>query len=331
MIEMADRDQFGQFEQLDQIVDAILVRRGAAIPDDDAELASLARTVAALRGLPSEDFREQLKTDLEGRINMASTAVKAVREGFHTITQYLIVSDADRLIGFLKDVFGGVERFRAQRPGSNAVMHAEVNIGDSVIEMADSNENFPPRPAALHIYVDDVDAVYARALAKGAKSIQPPTDQEYGERGASIADEFGNHWYVATPLKGEKIPEGLRAVTPYLALEDTKRFIQFIKEAFGAQEKLVVPAPGGRVAHAKIAIGDSILEMSDAHGPYKPMPCGLHLYVTDADAVYEQALRAGAKSLMPPADQPYGDRSAGVVDPFGNQWFIATHIKDVAF
>ena len=262
---------------------------------------------------------------------MASTAVKPVREGFHSITQYLIVSDANRLIGFLKDVFGAVEKFRAQRPGSNAIMHAEVQIGDSMIEMADANEKVPSRPAALHIYVNDVDTVYAKALEKGAKSINEPTDQEYGERGASIVDEFGNHWYVATPLKGEKIPEGLRTVTPYLALENTGRFIQFIKEAFGAQEKLVVPAPGGGVAHAKIAIGDSILEMSDAHGPYKPMPCGLHLYVPDTDAVYEQALRAGAKSLTAPADQPYGDRSAGVVDPFGNQWFIATHIKDVAF
>jgi len=262
---------------------------------------------------------------------MASTAVKPVREGFHTITQYLIVSDANRLIEFLQDVFGATEKFRAQRPGSSAIMHAEVQIGDSMIEMADANENFPPRPAAQHIYVDDVDAVYARAVAKGAKSIQPPTDQEYGERGASIVDEFGNHWYIATPLKGETIPEGLRTVTPYLALENTGRFIQFIKDAFGAQEKLVVPAPGGGIAHAKIAIGDSILEMSDAHGVYKPMPCGLHLYVPDTDGVYEQALRAGAKSLIAPADQPYGDRSAGVVDPFGNQWFIATHIKDVAF
>lgn len=328
MREMADQSQF---EQLDQIVDAILVRRATALPDDNAELAALVRTVAALRGLPSEDFRAQLKTDLERRMNMASTAVKPVREGFHTITQYLIVSDANRLIEFLQDVFGATEKFRAQRPGSSAIMHAEVQIGDSMIEMADANENFPPRPAAQHIYVDDVDAVYARAVAKGAKSIQPPTDQEYGERGASIVDEFGNHWYIATPLKGEKIPEGLRTVTPYLALENTGRFIQFIKDAFGAQEKLVVPAPGGGIAHAKIAIGDSILEMSEAHGVYKPMPCGLHLYVPDTDAVYEQALRAGAKSLTAPADQPYGDRSAGVVDPFGNQWFIATHIKDVAF
>jgi uncharacterized glyoxalase superfamily protein PhnB len=104
-----------------------------------------------------------------------------------------------------------------------------------------------------------------------------------------------------------------------------------LKAAFGAEERLVVPAPDGGVAHAKIAIGDSIIEMSDAHGAYRPMPSAIHLYVPDTDALYEQALRAGAKSLMPPADQVYGDRSAGVIDPFGNQWFIATHVRDVKF
>jgi PhnB protein len=325
---MAERTQF---EMLDELVSAVLAGSEFAPGRDHADLSALSRVAAALRGLPSEDFRAELKMDLERRAEMATSAVKPVREGFHTITQYLVVSDANRLIEFLKSVFGGVERFRAQRPGSSAVMHAEVQIGDSMIEMGDANEKVPLRPAALHIYVDDVDAVYAKALVKGARSISSPTDQEYGERGASVVDEFGNHWYIATPLKGEKIPEGLRAVTPYLALENTGRFIQFIKEAFGAQEKLVVPSPEGGIAHAKIAIGDSILEMSDAHGVYKPMPCGLHLYVPDTDAVYEQALRAGAKSITTPADQPYGDRSAGVVDPFGNQWFIATHIKDVAF
>jgi uncharacterized glyoxalase superfamily protein PhnB len=325
---MAERTQF---EILDELVSAILSGREMPATDSDRELVSLARVAAGLRGLPSEQFRTELKSEIERRAAMATTVVKPVREGFHTITQYLIVSGANRQIEFLKNVFGAVQKFRVQRPGSNDIMHADVQIGDSMIEMADANEKFPPRPAALHIYVDDVDAAYARALQNGAKSIRPPTDQEYGERGASIVDEFGNRWYIATPLKGEKIPEGLRTLTPYLALENSRRFIQFIKNAFGAEEKLVVPSPEGGVAHAKIAIGDSILEMSDAHGPYRPMPCGIHLYVPDTDAVYEQALRAGAKSLMPPADQPYGDRSGGVIDPFGNQWFIATHIKDAAF
>jgi len=324
---MAERTQF---DILDEIVSAILGGQQAPAADSDRELAPFARVAAGLRGLPSEKFRAELKSEIERRAE-TTTAVKAVREGFHTITQYLIVKDANGLIEFLKNVFGAAEKFRAQRPGSNAIMHADVQIGDSMIEMADATEQYPARPDALHIYVDDVDAAYARALQNGAGSIGVPTDQEYGERGASIADEFGNYWYIATPLKGEKIPEGLRTLTPYLALENSRRFIEFIKSAFGAQEKLVVPAPGGGIAHAKVAIGDSILEMSDAHGPYQPMPCGIHLYVPDVDAVYEQALRAGAKSLTPPADQPYGDRSGGVVDPFGNQWFIATHIKDIAF
>ena len=262
---------------------------------------------------------------------MAASGVKPVREGFHTITQYLIVPDSGRMLDFLKNVFGAVELFRAKMPGTNSIMHAEVRIGDSMVELADSSDKFPPAPAALHVFVDDVDAVYARAVRDGAKTLQVPVDQEYGERGASIVDEFGNHWYIATPLKGERIPEGLRSVTPYLAMEKAAPFISFLKDAFGAEERLVVPTPDGGIAHAKIAIGDSILEMSDAHAPYLPMPCAIHLYVPDTDAIYEQALRAGAKSLMPPADQPYGDRSAGVTDPFGNQWFLATHMKDVAF
>lgn len=262
---------------------------------------------------------------------MATAGVKPVREGFHTITQYLIVPDSGRMIDFLKNVFGAVETFRAQRPGGGAIMHAEVRIADSMIELADSSEQFPAAPAALHVFVDNVDSVYKKAVSAGAKTILGPTDQPYGERGASLVDEFGNHWYIATPLKGETIPEGLRAVTPYLAMENASSFIHFLKEAFGAEERLLVQSPDGVVQHAKIRIGDSILEMSDAHEPYLPKPCAIHLYVPDTDALYERALKAGARSLMPPADQPYGDRSAGVIDPFGNHWFIATHIRDVAF
>jgi len=83
------------------------------------------------------------------------------------------------------------------------------------------------------------------------------------------------------------------------------------------------------IHHAKIGIGDSALEMGEAHGPYQPMPAMFYLYVPDADAVYLRALNAGATSTAEPADQPYGDRTAGVTDAFGNQWYIATHIRDV--
>lgn len=105
--------------------------------------------------------------------------------------------------------------------------------------------------------------------------------------------------------------------------------IEFLKQAFEGDELLRVKKPDGTIMHANVRIGDSILEMGEAHGEYQPMPCVLHLYVNDADAWYRRAVEAGAISIQEPADQPYGDRMAGVKDPFGNAWCNATHIKDV--
>jgi PhnB protein len=109
------------------------------------------------------------------------------------------------------------------------------------------------------------------------------------------------------------------------------QLIEFIEKAFGGKEVYRAEMPGGGIPHAQVRIGDSIVALAGGHGPYTPMPTTLHLYVPDTDALYQQALAAGAASIQAPADQPYGDRSAGVTDPFGNRWFIATHIKDVAF
>ena len=106
--------------------------------------------------------------------------------------------------------------------------------------------------------------------------------------------------------------------------------ISFLKRAFGAQELSKYASPDGVVHHAEIRVGDSVVEMGEAHGPYQPMQSMFYVYVPDCDAVYRRALAAGAKSIQEPADQPYGDRNSGVTDPFGNQWWIATHVKDVA-
>jgi uncharacterized glyoxalase superfamily protein PhnB len=86
--------------------------------------------------------------------------------------------------------------------------------------------------------------------------------------------------------------------------------------------------PAGTVHHAKLRIGDSIIAIGEAHGPYQPMPLALHFYVPDTDAAYKRALEAGAISIDEPVDQDYGDRYAGVKDPFGNVWYIATHLRD---
>jgi len=186
-----------------------------------------------------------------------------------------------------------------------------------------------PNTHALHMYVEDADAVYEKALAAGATSIDEPRDQEYGERSASVKDPAGNFWYIAT-YKGEShIPKGLNSVNVYLHPLRAESVISFLKRAFDAQEIAKHASPDGVVHHAEIRVGSSVVEMGEAHGKYQPMQSMFYLYVPDVDAVYRRALAAGATSIAEPTDQPYGDRSAGVKDAFGNQWWIATHLKDV--
>ncbi len=257
-------------------------------------------------------------------------AVNPVRAGFHTVTPYLIISGAAQWIDFVKRAFGAEEKFRATRPGTDTIMHAEVKIGDSMIELADANPQFPPMPSTLLIRVSDPDAAYDRAVAAGAEAFQPMKTQDYGVRGGALRDASGNNWFVFAPLPGDKIFTQFRSVTPHLHPVHSAELIAFLEESFGGEQVYRAESPDGVVHHAHVRIGDSLIGMGDAHEPFPAMPATLHLYVPNTDALYEQALRAGAESIQPPADQPYGDRSAGVRDPFGNRWFIATHLRDVA-
>ncbi|MGE5647704.1 MAG: VOC family protein [Acidobacteriota bacterium] len=126
------------------------------------------------------------------------------------------------------------------------------------------------------------------------------------------------------------IPEGFHTVTPYLFVSGAAKLIDFMKQAFGAKEVERMPTPDGAIMHAQVKIGDSIIMLGDARDQWAPMPTSLYLYVNDTDAVYKRALQAGGTSLREPADEFYGDRSAGVKDPTGNMWWLATHIEDVA-
>ena len=125
------------------------------------------------------------------------------------------------------------------------------------------------------------------------------------------------------------IPDGRHSITPYLVVEGVPRLIEFLVEAFEAQEILRVLRPDGSIMTAQLKIGDSVILLSEAKGEFKPMPAAIYLYVNDTDAVYQRALQAGATSLMEPIDEFYGDRNAGVKDPGGNHWWIATHQEDV--
>ena len=259
---------------------------------------------------------------------MATPAVKPIPEGYRTLTPYLTVREAPEVVEFVQQAFGA--QLIYQGTGSAGGMHAEVKIGDSKVMIGGGGAYPGPWfPSAIHLKVDNVDEVYARALRAGGISMHEPRDFEYGERGAGIKDAGGNHWYLATP-KGEThfLPE-MGSVTPYLHPRGTGKLIDFLKEAFGAEEVMSAKSPEGAVEHAKIRIGDSIVEMGEAHGEFQPMPAMFYMYVGNVDATYDRALKAGCKSISAPADQPYGDRNAGVEDPFGNQWYIATHVRDV--
>jgi PhnB protein len=124
-------------------------------------------------------------------------------------------------------------------------------------------------------------------------------------------------------------PEGYHSVTPYLIVPGASDFIEFTKQAFGAEEKERF-GPPGQVMHAEVRLGDSIIMLSDGSSKFEPTRSSIHLYVDDVDSMYERALRAGGESVREPADQFYGDRSAGIKDRFGNQWWLATHIEDVS-
>lgn len=257
--------------------------------------------------------------------------VNPIREGFKTITPYLVISGAARWIDFMKGVFEAEEKFRTGPPGTETIMHAELKIGDSMIEVADANPQYPAMPSTLSIRASDPDAMFSRAIAAGAEAIEPMTDKEYGTRAGIVRDVSGNSLFIFAPLPGDKLFINLRSITPHLYADNGSRLIAFLRDAFGGEEVYRAQLPDGSIPHAQIRIGDSLIVLAGAtgRGEHPARPTSLHLYVPNTDALYEQALRAGAESIQPPTDQPYGDRSAGVRDPFGNLWFIATHVRDV--
>jgi PhnB protein len=250
-------------------------------------------------------------------------------KGFHTITPYLVVEDVPAFIDFTARVFGAVETHRSSSHGG---IHAEVRIGDSIVMLGGGSEGHPlgrpPMPTALHVYVEDTDAVYQRALDAGASSIGAPVDQEYGERSGGVKDAFGNVWYIATAKGEHHIPARLHAVNVYLHPRRAEPVIRFMEKGLGGGGVEKYASPDGVVHHASVTIGDSVVEMGEANGPYQPMPTRFYVYVPDVDASYRRALEAGAASLSEPADQAYGDRAAGVTDAFGNQWYLATQLRE---
>lgn len=125
------------------------------------------------------------------------------------------------------------------------------------------------------------------------------------------------------------IPDGYRTVTPYLTIQGVREALAFLQKVFDAKVVEKHEMPDGKVGHAAVRIGDSMVMLGEANEQWKAMPGSVYLYIPDVDAAYRRGLEAGGKSLMPPADQFYGDRQGGFSDPAGNYWWVATHVEDV--
>jgi len=321
---MAERELL---EQLDQTIELLLAGTGAAI-SGGGELAALTQIAGGLRDLPSEYFKMQLKTELQRRAAMTtSTAgVAGVGAGFRTITPFLIHSNAPELVEFVKTTFRAEELKR--NTGEEAYgFYSEVRIGDSVIMIGGGRAaEHGNLPSALHVYVDDCDAAYRRAVEAGAVTLMgamgEPADRPYGEHSGFVQDAFGNYWYIATRLGSTPPAEGLGAVLPYAHPGRARAYIDFLKRAFGAQE-MAVYEQGGRIMHAAMRIGDAVLELGEPEDRKGIPSNGFFLFVDDVEASYERALAAGATSVRPPDDIPYGSRSAIVRDPEGYLWWPA--------
>jgi PhnB protein len=134
------------------------------------------------------------------------------------------------------------------------------------------------------------------------------------------------------------IPEGYQSVTPYLVMKGASAAIDYYKKVFGATERMRMDAPGGRIGHAEITVGSSVIMLADEspdmgfRGPktFGGTPVSLMLYVPNVDEVFKRAVDAGAKQLRPVENQFYGDRMGTLEDPFGHVWSIGTHVEDVA-
>jgi len=197
-----------------------------------------------------------------------------------------------------------------------------------------SSVRISPTVAGLRFVVSMVHLTCSRVVEIDSSRLATAAVQLARIAGVGVARANPRETNMA---KVKPIPDGYRSLTPYLIVGDGAGAIAFYKQAFGASERMRLARPDGKVAHAELAVGDSVIMLADeyqAHGARAPgtfggSPVMLHLYVEDVDAVVAKATAAGAKPVRPVENQFYGDRAGSVTDPFGHVWHIATHVEDV--
>lgn len=249
-----------------------------------------------------------------------------------------IVDDVDEAITFYTEILGfSVQMHPA--PGFAALKKDNVRLylnqpgaGGAGKAMPDGESPKPGGWNRIQIPVDDLESFYADLKEKGA-TFRNEISEGKGGKQVLLQDPSGNlvELFESTREKSVRpIPKGFHTVTPYILAEDAMGLIDFIKKAFDGEVEQMMKTDDGTVQHSTIRIGDSPVMISSGNEDFRPNTCMLHLYVEDVDTIYKQAVDAGGQSLREPTDEFYGDRSAGVKDQWGNQWWLATHIEDVS-
>src|SRR5215475_14436207 len=327
-------------DQLDDAVAEILAERVPDLTNADPVVAMLAEVAVDLRGLPTEAFKAQLQQQLGGREEMSSPAQKLKDQTVRGLWVHLVFNNASAAIDFYKEAFGAKETMRLTEPGGK-IGHAEMQIGDANISLSDeypdygalSPQTIGGSSIKLHLDVEDVDEFARVAVAAGATLTRPIQDQFYGDRAGQLLDPFGYTWAISTHIKDVPVDEmqkqveewaeqeakkksrkgrreGFHSVTPYLTVRKAPELVDFVKQAFGAEEIFRTLGSAGGL-HCEVKIGESMVMIGGGEG-ISEWPTAIHLYVADVDATYQRALDAGATSLAAPMDEQYFDRSAAV-------------------
>jgi len=262
------------------------------------------------------------KMDRQGGVDMNPVAVR------------YIVDDVDAAVSFYTEHLGfSVEMEPAPgfamlaRDDSSLLLNAP-GAGGAGQAVAGQT----PQPGGwnrFQLVVEDLAGLHQRLQAKGL-SFKSGIIEGQGGKQLLLQDPAGNLVELFEPkARVEPIPKGFHTVTPFLLADDLEALLQFIETAFAGTLNYSMKSDDGVVRHATIRVGNSLLMLSKGVDIYGRKPAMLHLYVANADAVYAQAVKAGAKSLREPHNEFYGDHVAAVQDAWDNQWWIATHVEDV--
>jgi uncharacterized glyoxalase superfamily protein PhnB len=266
--------------------------------------------------------------------------------GMPSVTPTLHPRGADALMDFMKRALAA-EELDCTRMPDGTVMHAQLRVGESVVELGEARGPIEPTSAMLLLEVDNVDAWHQRALGAGASGIEAPADQPYGARRSGVKDAHGNSWYFSAPLPASARPGKGRAaspakqtratVIPTLRYKEAPAAIEWLCRVFGFEKHLVVPNPDGTIAHAQLSFGNGMIMLGsarpDEYGRLLAQPGEIggketqapYVIVSDPDAIYARAKAAGAEIVTEIHDADYGGRFFSCRDLEGHHWNFGSY------